>query len=61
MDRVGFSDKIVDFVTFEKQLRDLAKKVTKLTDDFSSLENPKLFYEAYPHILKELNRRTLFT
>ena len=35
-------------------------RLHKLEEDFESLNKPKYFLEAYPHILRELNRRALF-
>jgi len=34
--------------------------LAKLEEDFESLNKPKYFLDAYPHILTELNRRSLF-
>jgi len=31
-----------------------------MEEDFESLNKPRYFLDAYPQILKELNRRTLF-
>jgi hypothetical protein len=34
--------------------------VEKLVDDFKSLRQPEKFNEAYPFLLKEINRRRVF-
>ena len=36
------------------------KRVEKLVDDYKSLRQPEKFNEAYPILLKEINRRRVF-
>ena len=43
-----------------QELAELKTKLEKLEEDFESLNKPKYFLDAYPLILKELNRRALF-
>ena len=42
------------------EIDELENKLLKLEEDFESLNKPKYFLDAYPLVLKELNRRALF-
>jgi hypothetical protein len=46
--------------TAHRDITELETNVTKTTKDLKSLTKPSLFLDAYPSVLKEVNRRLLF-
>ena len=46
--------------TVQRDTIDLESNLAKTTKDLRSLMKPSLFLNAYPSVLKEVNRRNLF-